>query len=348
MADTRLTPHRPRALDGAVVLLGAMSLLGACAGEPAAGPQGGEPPDADPAPRADTAAPADTPPPADTPGAGAGHDAGTRDRPALPPPGAMRACLENPDCDDVYVVAHRGLRREGVPENSLAALDAAAEAGIPMAEIDLRTTQDGVVVLMHDTTVQRTTDGRGEVRDLTWARVQGLTLRGGNAASPDATRVPTFDEALARAADLGLALYLDIKDAPADVVVAAVREAGMMDQALFRRGVGALVDLRTQSADAWLLAPVGSVEEAEEARARLAPLTLVEVGGIQPQPGLTAALQAEGFRVQQDVFVLGDAAWTLQGDPTGWDGFLEAGVQVLQSDAPEALQQAVTAWQAGR
>lgn len=257
--------------------------------------------------------------------------------PPLPPRGAMRACLGHNECSQMFVVAHRGLRREGVPENSLASLRAAAAAGVPMAEIDIRTTADGVLVLMHDTTVDRTTDGRGEVASMTWEEVQGLTLRGGEADEPGSRRVPTFDEALELAAALGVALYLDIKNAPADALVDAVREADMLDMALFRRGTGDLAPIAAREPNAWLLAPVRNLDDAIAARDALPGLRMVEVAGLQADATLTAALREAGFAVQQDVFVAGDALYTIRGDSSGWQAFVDAGVQLLQSDRPVEL-----------
>jgi glycerophosphoryl diester phosphodiesterase len=265
---------------------------------------------------------------------------------SLPATGAMRSCLDDAACSDRFVVAHRGLRTgDGVPENSLAALRATAAAGIPMAEIDIRSTSDGVLVLMHDSTVQRTTDGRGEIDTLSWAEVQELVLQDGDPTNPDATHVPTFEEALAVAAELSLALYLDIKDAEADTIVAAVRSAEYFDMALFRDGVGSLVPVAALAPDAWLLAPVNTVDEAMAARETLPTLRMVEIADPQPDPTLAAALHAAGFQTQQDVLVAGDALWTFAGDDSGWRAFFESGVHLLQSDAPVDFQAAIRTWE---
>jgi glycerophosphoryl diester phosphodiesterase len=69
----------------------------------------------------------------------------------------------------VWIVAHRGFK--GIaPENTIAAFDAAAKAGARYVEVDVRATRDGHLVLMHDATVDRTTNGHGAVQDLTLAR----------------------------------------------------------------------------------------------------------------------------------------------------------------------------------
>jgi glycerophosphoryl diester phosphodiesterase len=94
--------------------------------------------------------------------------------------------------DRPIVVAHRGASVEQ-PENTIAAFEAAIEAGADAVEFDVRLTRDGHAVVMHDPDVARTTDGHGRVSDLTLAEVRrlGIALPGGGAAG-----VPTLDEAL--------------------------------------------------------------------------------------------------------------------------------------------------------
>jgi glycerophosphoryl diester phosphodiesterase len=94
----------------------------------------------------------------------------------------------------VMIVAHRGDWRNH-PENSLPAIEACIAHGWEMAEIDLQRTRDGAFILMHDATVDRTTTGTGQVKDLDLARIRELRLRDVNgAATPLA--VPTLREAL--------------------------------------------------------------------------------------------------------------------------------------------------------
>ncbi|NDJ60130.1 MAG: glycerophosphodiester phosphodiesterase [Chloroflexi bacterium] len=75
--------------------------------------------------------------------------------------------------DDFLVIAHRGgagLR----PENTLAAFEHAVELGVDVLEMDVFSTADGVLVTIHDDTVDRTTDGTGRVQDFTFAELQTL------------------------------------------------------------------------------------------------------------------------------------------------------------------------------
>ncbi|MFI6996335.1 glycerophosphodiester phosphodiesterase [Nocardia sp. NPDC050175] len=121
----------------------------------------------------------------------------------------------------VTVVAHRGLAA-GLPENTLAAFRGAAALGVDGIEIDLRVTADGQVVVMHDDTVDRTTDGHGRVVDLTLAEIKALDA--GRYAGPQfgGERVPTYREVLEVLQGSRMQLLLDIKDCPLDAIAAVV------------------------------------------------------------------------------------------------------------------------------
>lgn len=100
--------------------------------------------------------------------------------------------LEDPDTRSVIVVAHRGDWRHSV-ENSLQAVQNAIDMQVDVVEIDVRKTADGRLVLMHDATIDRTTNGRGEVASLTFDSIRRCRLK-----APDGTLtdllVPTLDE----------------------------------------------------------------------------------------------------------------------------------------------------------
>src|ERR1044071_3237550 len=95
----------------------------------------------------------------------------------------------------VAVISHRGEHLQH-PENTMPAYAAAVEAGADFIETDVRTTSDGRLVIMHDASVDRCTNGHGEVASMTFAGIQKLdagikfrdTFRG--------TPVPTFEEVM--------------------------------------------------------------------------------------------------------------------------------------------------------
>ncbi|MEM4791078.1 MAG: glycerophosphodiester phosphodiesterase family protein, partial [Thermofilum sp.] len=72
-----------------------------------------------------------------------------------------------------FVVAHRGASGHE-PENTLRAVRRAIEIGADVVEVDVRVSKDGALVVIHDDTVDRTTSGRGKVRDMTAAELRSL------------------------------------------------------------------------------------------------------------------------------------------------------------------------------
>ncbi|GIH19396.1 glycerophosphodiester phosphodiesterase [Rugosimonospora africana] len=107
------------------------------------------------------------------------------------------------------ITGHRGAMGY-MPENTLASYRQAVQDGVDEIELDLRLSKDGHIVLLHDSTVDRTTDGHGAVEDLTLAELQSLDAGAGE-------RIPTFDEALAA---IDITILAEIK---ADAVVEPLR-----------------------------------------------------------------------------------------------------------------------------
>lgn len=135
----------------------------------------------------------------------------------------------------LLIVSHRGDWR-GSAENSLPAVEGAVKLGADIVEIDVQRTKDGQLVLMHDTTVDRTTDGTGKVADLTLDQIKALKLRiglGGAQARTTDLRVPTLEEALAAVKGKAL-VNLDKAWQYRDEAYAVLTRLGMLDHALFK------------------------------------------------------------------------------------------------------------------
>lgn len=94
-----------------------------------------------------------------------------------------------------YVTAHRG-ESASTPENTMPAFRAAVDNGADLVETDVQLTADRIPVLLHDTTVDRTTDGAGLVGELTFAELRTLDAGSWYGAEYTGTRVPMFDELL--------------------------------------------------------------------------------------------------------------------------------------------------------
>ena len=107
--------------------------------------------------------------------------------------------IYKPNSKYVLVVAHRGDWRNA-PENSLQAYRNCIDMGVDMIEIDIHKTQDNQFIVMHDATVDRTTNGKGKIADMTLADIKTLYLKSGHGIKTR-HRVPTLEEVLLLAKD---------------------------------------------------------------------------------------------------------------------------------------------------
>jgi len=122
----------------------------------------------------------------------------------------LHLVLRSQAITEPYVVAHRG--GAGLaPENTLAAVSEAIDRGVKSIEVDVQRTSDGVLVIVHDTTVERTTNGKGIVGELTWEEISHLDA--GSHFSPKfaGERIPTLDNILEMTTEKSVTLFLEAK-----------------------------------------------------------------------------------------------------------------------------------------
>ena len=112
-----------------------------------------------------------------------------------------------------FVIGHRGAAAHA-PENTLAGLGAADALGVRWVEVDVHLTRDGVPVLMHDPTLDRTTSGRGHVAQRTYDEVFELDAGSWFGAEFDEEKVPRLDVAVQFAVERGLGMNVELKPAP--------------------------------------------------------------------------------------------------------------------------------------
>ncbi|WP_409293990.1 glycerophosphodiester phosphodiesterase family protein [Peribacillus sp. SCS-26] len=132
------------------------------------------------------------------------------------------------------VAAHRGVPSKA-PENTMTSYRLAYDLGADMIETDVQKTKDGHLVIMHDDTVNRTTDGTGKVEDLTLEEIRALDA--GIKFSPDfkGEKVPLFKEFLDEFKGKPVVLLIELKKAGyEDQVLAEIEEAGMNDQVVLQ------------------------------------------------------------------------------------------------------------------
>ena len=264
---------------------------------------------------------------------------------------SLRHRLETPRPDDVMVIAHRACWKKG-PENSLAAMQACIHMDVDMIETDVRRSKDGHLVIMHDETVDRMTDGHGRVEELTLAELKAFRLRehnGGPGAGLTDQKIPTLAEAL----QVMKGYVLVNLDTKADLLADALSEVhklGMEDQILFKSSLpGNDPSLRTLP----LSSGIYFMPIVRQARGTLGP----QVKGFDwANPiAFEVVFQDEDYLERNAGAVTGqrvrlwvNSMWKgLAGtrndadaltDPDAhWGYLLSRGVTMIQTDEPEAL-----------
>jgi glycerophosphoryl diester phosphodiesterase len=227
-----------------------------------------------------------------------------------------------PGLTATLVAAHRGGLEAGFPENTLPAFQHAQRSGAQLIELDLRATADGEIVVLHDRSVNRTTNGLGRVDQMTLAQVQALD-------AGDNQRIPTLQQVLAWATPLDVGLLLDVKrarDLPHDKVVDAVLEVGLQDRVLF--GVRSLTDIERFSDRSGDLRFLGLVRDPQAIDSFVA----AGVEGIRLWPQWLSAEPELVTRLQR----AGVSIWVTTGEAPAdtLRSFAAMGVQGLITDRP--------------
>lgn len=201
---------------------------------------------------------------------------------------------------DFMVIAHRGASSYA-PENTFAAFDLALRMGVRHIELDVDATSDGHIVVIHDDTVDRTTDGSGPVTSHTMQTLQALDAGSWFGAEFAGERIPLFDEVLSRYKDRvhihteikGRSTYLSRQTAD------LVRQHGMVDQVTITSFQKArLEEIRAyapQLTTGWLLA---EVSDAVIVQARDIGLRQICPRANTVTAELVSRLHAEGFVVR--------------------------------------------------
>ncbi|MGA5266464.1 LamG-like jellyroll fold domain-containing protein [Streptomyces lydicamycinicus] len=199
-------------------------------------------------------------------------------------------------CSRTNAIGHRGAP-EIAPENTLASLEAAADRGADWVETDVQFTKDGRPVIMHDATVDRTTDGTGRVDELTAEEISRLTVKGGG-------QVPTLERVLASLKDRPARLLLEIKGPQSSAAVnralGLVSEAGMSERTLLQSFDEQVVRDASASPHRTKVALLRSVLDADPvATARQFSLSAyaVKFSGLSARPAAVEKLRAAGVEV---------------------------------------------------
>ncbi len=140
--------------------------------------------------------------------------------------------IHNPNSKKIVVASHRGDWRN-YPENSIPAIESVIKMGVDIMELDLKMTKDSVLVLCHDRTIDRTTNGKGRVCDITYDSLMTFNLKRAHNVKTDTLKMPTLRQALECCKDR-IVVNVDQGYEFYDQVLAITEELGVTDQILIK------------------------------------------------------------------------------------------------------------------
>ena len=239
---------------------------------------------------------------------------------------------------DVLVIAHRGASA-GAPENTLPAFQAALDAGADLVEFDTRVSRDGVPVVLHDETLDRTTDavmrwGGAPMRVAAYAAEALRNLDAGAWFDPRfaGTGLPTLVEALDVICRGAVAL-IERKSGDALTLVALLEDLGLVERVVVQAFDGAFLGACRKRCPQLAL---GALGEGPMTASALAPFEAAEVAVVgweheRIDAHAVQAVHARGLRLW---------AWTVNEEPRAV-ALVALGVDGLITDRPAAIRAAL-------
>lgn len=236
----------------------------------------------------------------------------------------------------VLVAAHRGAHRNNF-ENSIASTREAIRLGVDIIEVDVRTTKDGYLVLMHDSNIDRTTTGKGKVGDMTLSEIRKYRLKApyGRISSEV---VPTFEEFL-QVAKGKIMVDVDMKTDNVNGIIEAVSQAGTNNEVFyFDNDYDQLDQIKKLNKTAQIMPRAYSYQMADSAITKYSPPAV----HIDPEfytDSLTAMLRKNNSRVW--INTLGEVDCNIRagkGEEV-LEQLLKYGANMVQTDEPEMLLQ---------
>jgi len=230
------------------------------------------------------------------------------------------------------VIAHRG-DHTIYPENTLQAYTQAIKNEADYIEIDLRTTSDGKLVSMHDASVNRMTDGKGLIKDLTLEQIENLKVNVKNKPDTTTYRIPTFEQILKLCRNK-IYIYIDFKEADAAATYIVLKRHHMEKQVLvYINAPSQFTDWRKSVPQMPLMLSLpGSVKDTGAMRKFIDEYNPDVLDGSYDDYDNSMIVLANATNVP----VWPDAQSSHEG-PNVWDKAIAIGLKGLQTDNPPAL-----------
>lgn len=237
------------------------------------------------------------------------------------------------DSKIVLVAAHRAAHQK-YPENSLPAIEEAIRLGVDIVELDVKVTRDGIPVLMHDRTIDRTTNGRGKPSDYTLQELRNFKLlHEGEVTEED---IPTFEEALKYTKGKVL-IDIDIKTDRLDPIIEVIQRLGAVNQVFwFDSDYEALEHVRAADKDFMLMPRAYSLEMADSAIARFQP-EVIHIDFSFYTEEVVRLIKSNGARIWINALGTPDLAFGTEKEGEALDNLLKNGANIIQTDQPQLL-----------
>ena len=233
------------------------------------------------------------------------------------------------------VSAHRGGPYPGFPENAIETFANVVKYTPTIIELDVAMTKDGVLVLMHDDKLDRTTTGKGLVSDATFAEIQSLFLKDEDGKVTD-FKVPTLEEALIWSKGKAL-LTVDIKQSvPYEKIIEAVKETeSEAHAALITYSFAAAKKLHYMAPELMLSVTIRNMEEIERMEESGIPWNhVIAFTGVAERPQeFNKALHERGVFTILGVLGNLDNSAIARGDQL-YASFVQKGADILATDRP--------------
>lgn len=249
----------------------------------------------------------------------------------------IQAAFLNSDSKVVLVAAHRAAHLD-FPENSIPAILEAIEIGVDIVELDLKVTKDGIPVLMHDGTINRTTTGSGKPSDYTLEELKKFRLI--HAGDTTENSIPTFEEAL-KLVKNKIMVDIDLKTDQLDPIIEVIRRQGCERQVFFfDNDYNALQYIRDVDSGFLLMPRAYSYEMADSAIVRFAP-EVIHIDFSFYNPNVTELIKSHKARIWINALGEIDPALGTKKEDEAMDKLLKYGANIIQTDQPKLLLEAL-------
>jgi glycerophosphoryl diester phosphodiesterase len=237
----------------------------------------------------------------------------------------------------VLVAAHRAAHLED-PENSIPAIQKAIELGVDIVELDVKVSRDGVPVLMHDGTIDRTTTGSGKPSDYTYEELKQFRLIHDEETTDQ--HIPTFDEAL-KLIKGKIMVDIDLKTDQLDPIIEVIRRNGCENHVFFfDSDYEALDYIKEVDPDFYLMPRAYSFDMADSAIVQFTP-EVIHIDFKFYTAEVVELIKSNNARVWINALGLPDTAFGTENEDKAMDKILKNGANIIQTDQPELLLKAL-------